>query len=578
MSNSSVAGSILGIVAPMTGATQTVAGTAGSVPAPAMGDQSKALLGSGLWGDVAGADTVQTLTATGAVTAWASLVLVDATAGNITVTLPAASGSIGKTVKVVKADSSSNIVTVAANGADTMSSIVSLVLGQQNQTLTVEAATSSSVRTVANMANAVLAEYGAVEVANQIFSTGTFVNSTNGIYALPSAGAWLLTYDLSTDGTGANTTSHVAIHSPTATVVSGSERTRGGTVTTAQALTCTILVTTTGAANYRLVGRHGGSGSMTISNSATNQSMITWQKVGGFAPVEGQTVDYISANITADGNLSATTDLTLVTNTIRGNIPYSSPYFTLEAGKTYELMASFTADIDSTNETETLTISWVDNANVALPNQNSFTYNNDFGASPGDLAALESVDPLAYCLITPTATMQVKLRATESSTSNNADVSSGWVTIKQLGSTATTITTRAMFRGYHSANLSMTGSSVNVLADTETFDTTGSFSAGTFTCPRAGFYRVNVSGYFTGSFTATAEQSIAIRKNGTAQTTAFAEAYQTGANELFVDAIDIIQCNSGDTITATVVGTSGTTFAMNSSYGKFLVEEVTAAF
>ena len=47
MSTSSVPGSILGIVAPFTGATTGVQGSAGSVPTPPIGSQTKFLSGGG---------------------------------------------------------------------------------------------------------------------------------------------------------------------------------------------------------------------------------------------------------------------------------------------------------------------------------------------------------------------------------------------------------------------------------------------------------------------------------------------------------------------------------------------------
>lgn len=49
MSSTSTPGSILGIVAPMTGATTGVAGTAGSAPAPIAGSHTKFLSGSGTY-------------------------------------------------------------------------------------------------------------------------------------------------------------------------------------------------------------------------------------------------------------------------------------------------------------------------------------------------------------------------------------------------------------------------------------------------------------------------------------------------------------------------------------------------
>jgi hypothetical protein len=88
----------------------------------------------------------------------------------------------------------------------------------------------------------VLSEFGSVILANQIFSTNTFVNSTNGIYAIPSAGTWRLRYDITTDGTGANTNSQIQIVNNVGVLVAGTERTRGGSVTSALTLTAEVIV------------------------------------------------------------------------------------------------------------------------------------------------------------------------------------------------------------------------------------------------------------------------------------------------------------------------------------------------
>lgn len=60
--------------------------------------------------------------------------LVDATAGAVTVTLPAVAGtdpSAGRAVTVIKSDSSANAVTIDADGAETINGAATLVLASQ---------------------------------------------------------------------------------------------------------------------------------------------------------------------------------------------------------------------------------------------------------------------------------------------------------------------------------------------------------------------------------------------------------------------------------------------------------------
>jgi hypothetical protein len=129
-------------------------------------------------------------------------------------------------------------------------------------------------------------ESGAILLDNQIFSTNSYVASTNGVFTIPSAGKWRLRYTLSTDGTGANTTNQFRIVDGIGTLVSGSEKSRGGGSTISENIVGEPLeVTTTGATTFTLQARNGGSGSVTILNTALQASTISWEKVEGFLPV-----------------------------------------------------------------------------------------------------------------------------------------------------------------------------------------------------------------------------------------------------------------------------------------------------
>ena len=141
---------------------------------------------------------------------------------------------------------------------------------------------------------------GNVILAQQNFTTNTFVPATLGTYAIPSAGIWKLRYDINTDGTGVTLTNTMfAILNNVGVVQAGSEKSRGGGVTVAQVLTAEIIVTTTGATNYFLNGRAGAaSGSASIINSVTaGQSTITWEQIGTTATVINTRSVVIANNI-----------------------------------------------------------------------------------------------------------------------------------------------------------------------------------------------------------------------------------------------------------------------------------------
>jgi len=76
---------------------------------------------------------VQVVTKTGAYTATDDdiVILVDATAGAITITLPAASGRSGQVYIIKKIDSSANTVTVDANASETIDGALTYSLASQ---------------------------------------------------------------------------------------------------------------------------------------------------------------------------------------------------------------------------------------------------------------------------------------------------------------------------------------------------------------------------------------------------------------------------------------------------------------
>ncbi len=66
------------------------------------------------------------------------LLLVDATAGAVTITLPAASSSSGMVLIVKKTDSGANAVTVDANGAETIDGVTTVGLTTQYDSVKIQ--------------------------------------------------------------------------------------------------------------------------------------------------------------------------------------------------------------------------------------------------------------------------------------------------------------------------------------------------------------------------------------------------------------------------------------------------------
>ncbi|MEK6556945.1 MAG: hypothetical protein AABZ14_01415 [Candidatus Margulisiibacteriota bacterium] len=76
-------------------------------------------------------DSITTNISTAALPLSPALILSNATAGDITLTLPAISGTAGHTLKVIKTDSSVGLVTINGNGGDLIAGETSYVLRRQ---------------------------------------------------------------------------------------------------------------------------------------------------------------------------------------------------------------------------------------------------------------------------------------------------------------------------------------------------------------------------------------------------------------------------------------------------------------
>jgi hypothetical protein len=229
-------------------------------------------------------DTIQTINSAVSTnaSAWGSTISTTFTTPGQTLILPTiGAADVGKSITVQNAGTNAFLLSIATGS---ITSAIGLTIAAGSTFIVKALSTSNALVASTNAAQTATAESGSVVLSNQIFATNIFANSTNGTFAIPSAGTWQLRYDISTDGTGANTNSQVQIVNSLSVLEPGSERTRGGSIVTAQILTAQVLVTTTGPANYTIQCRNGGSGSITVLNTPNNTSTISWQKISGFAP------------------------------------------------------------------------------------------------------------------------------------------------------------------------------------------------------------------------------------------------------------------------------------------------------
>jgi len=83
-------------------------------------------------------DTVTSLSISSTLSAWGQLVLISAASGNLTLQLPTAVGFVGKTIKVVRVDSTTNTLTISPNGSQTINGGSSYILGANYASATFE--------------------------------------------------------------------------------------------------------------------------------------------------------------------------------------------------------------------------------------------------------------------------------------------------------------------------------------------------------------------------------------------------------------------------------------------------------
>jgi len=193
------------------------------------------ILGASAGGGGASIDTVQEVTAAGAnaVSAWSSVVPVNATLGNQTITLPPANaGAVGKRVTFVRKDTTTNTVTISASGGDTLTAITTRLNGQGkalvfqcvavNDIRQVSDADVDEVVSIANMA--ANGSIGTAAATVNIASRIAFSQTTSGITATLPDAAMRKTIPLENIGTADIAVGGSATGSDTITVPAGGVR------------------------------------------------------------------------------------------------------------------------------------------------------------------------------------------------------------------------------------------------------------------------------------------------------------------------------------------------------------------
>jgi hypothetical protein len=265
-------------------------------------------------------------------------------------------------------------------------------------------------------------------------STTTFIDVPGGSITLPTAGTWFLQYSVATINAVVGGTSQVKIvDSLNADVVGSYSAEQNGVAGERHANFGQAVVTTSGAAIYKLQFASGGANTVTIFNNTTNngQSTFSYRKISGFLPSSGQTVDYVEVALTADATVNTATAIPFQT-VVSGNIPYNSGTgrFTLSAGKTYRLEAQLVLGAGGGSaEFSWYNVTAGTNVGMIGDSQNA------------NLANTSSPAPLAVYTFTPSVATEVELRNVQGTSETFEGGALGtakgsFARITQLGSSA----------------------------------------------------------------------------------------------------------------------------------------------
>jgi hypothetical protein len=414
----------------------------------------------GSWAPAGSATLVSSVTSTTTLSTWGRTVIVDASSGPFTITLPTPVGNSGGLIEFKRTDSTTNVVTVEGFASTTIDGSFNQALLNNGQAVSYRS-DGTNVQQLGQNGAGVFAEYGEI---SSIVDGQTFTNTLKDIQGstttIPSAGTWEITYYIYGGNGIASAQNNIGLYeNGTNTLVpnsTGVETNPSGAIVDSTLITNTVQVTTTGPAVYKLRGVTGGANTFTVRNNSNlgagsnGDSKIIYKKIAGQAAVTGQSVDYINVTRTTAQTVADDAPI-LFTNTIAGNIPYNSGtgQFTLEAGKTYKLEAGIRQD-----NTVSSNWRWTTSAGAALSSVGGACVTKS--ADSGDSSGMQETCTIIY---TPTANTNVRVQnVTGASRVVIADsIGATYAIITQLGSSATTEYENNIFGDYPTGGYVATG-------------------------------------------------------------------------------------------------------------------------
>lgn len=521
-------------------------------------------------------DTIQSINSATSTTAsaWSSTVQAAFTATGQTLSAAAISAAdVGKTTTIV--NTGANAFTLTQTGG-TITSAIGLTVSPGASCALKAVSTTTSIVVGINSSQGAIGEFGSISFvtsAQQVLTT-TVADLNQSTFTLPSAGTWEVTYTAHTFSvSNANITVYIADNANTIVPNSIGQSNESSASQSFTPITKTVYITTTGSTNYKLRGISSVAvtGGILVNDAALRSNTINWEKISGFTPVTGQSVDYVNAGRTTTFTISAPQDM--VFNSIQsGNIPLNTTtgVFSLTAGKTYELDATLAAAINAGTPSAGASIiySWVDAVTNLPLSTNSTT---GIGRSVAGTSAAPTFttggDSRANIVYTPNVNQNVKVRITavnlggasalqiQTQADGQIERGTSFATIKQLGTSAITTTTRAQVVANTMTGVASGGAGTAITFGVKLLDTTNSFNAGTgvFTAPRTAQYRVSLQAVAAVTGTQGQRFGIILSTNGASfgSGSPIISAYVpvTNPNGMAFGGSYIKTLNAGDTLT-----------------------------
>jgi hypothetical protein len=374
---------------------------------------------------VSAVPTSQTVTTTGSVTAWGSIVYVDATLANIVLTLPTTVGQGGKTITIRRTDATTNTVILIAFAGQTLDLLSSgTEIYQSKGSLTVTAngivayqSANSGIAPVMNeyATDGVLATDIITNTANVAFDIATVV--------IPSFGDWEIVANVNTKGVGINTSTFWLSDASNVIISNTGIRAEYPTSNIAFPVSINKTLRNISAGTYKLRAMSNVANALTIFANTTTPlntsgyTKITARKVGGNLPIAGYTTESVEAAIS--GSVTGTNQVLSLTKT-NGSLGVATNIITLLPNKEYQITATMRATgLSATTSINSDIFNLTTNTVLATSSlvAPTWTNNSDMGNN------------VMQFKITPTVTTQLQIRGngTQGSVTGN-------IIVQQVGS------------------------------------------------------------------------------------------------------------------------------------------------